>query len=114
MALESKGRPWIWKGVTLEVGTLFHMEYLGKQSDGEVRDGQWWIEGKAFGTPSQAAKILNRTREYKQPSLDGWKYWYVKRPADDGWVLLDALRSGSLNHGSLHSSRRRSMIERSV
>lgn len=114
VAVESKGRSWIWKGVTLEAGTLLHMEYLGRLSDGEVRDGQWWIGDKAFDTPSQAAKMLNRTREDKEPSLDGWKYWYIKRPSDDGWVLLDALRSGGVNNGLPHSSRRRTMMERSV
>ena len=25
--------------------------------------------------------------------LNGWKYWYVKRPSDMTWVLLDKLRN---------------------
>jgi Restriction Enzyme Adenine Methylase Associated len=90
----SHGRPWAWKGVVLPPGTKLRMDYLGQRYEGEVRnDGKWLIGDRSFSTPSDAAKSLARTREGKRPSLDGWKYWYVKRPSDRDWILLDALRT---------------------
>jgi Restriction Enzyme Adenine Methylase Associated len=93
---------WVWKGVTLSARTQLRMDYLGQRYEGEVRgDGKWWVGERFFTTPSEAAKSLARTREGKTPSLDGWKYWYVKRPLDQDWIPLDDLRKG-LGNGRSH------------
>jgi len=73
------------------------MDYLGQRYEGEVRDGKWFINAQSFTTPSEAASRVARTREGKQPSLDGWKYWYVKRPTDPDWTSIDELRKGPGN-----------------
>ena len=83
---------WSWKGVYLPPGTRLRMTYLGKAYEGEVLEGKWQINGKAFRTPSEAAKGLARTRDGREPSLDGWEYWYVRRPEDRDWLKIDSLR----------------------
>jgi hypothetical protein len=89
----SEESAWVWKGVTLPAHTQLRMDYLGQRYEGEVRgDGKWWVNERFFTTPSEAAKSLARTREGKKPSLDGWKYWYIKRPSDRDWIPLDDLR----------------------
>lgn len=97
---------WVWKGVTLPAHTQLRMDYLGQRYEGEVGgDGKWWVRGRFFSTPSEAAKSLARTREGREPSLDGWKYWYVKRPSDRDWISLDDLRKGPGN-GRPHKQKR--------
>jgi hypothetical protein len=94
----SDGNGWIWKGVRLPVGTQLRMNYLSQLYEGEVRgDGKWWVNEMSFTTPSEAADSLARTRKGKRPSLDGWRYWYVKRPSDRDWIALDDLRKGLSN-----------------
>ena len=36
-----------------------------------------------------------RIKAGTRPSLDGWKYWLVKRPGDEGWLSLNALRKSA-------------------
>jgi hypothetical protein len=103
---------WVWKGVTLPAHTQLRMDYLSQRYQGEVRgDGKWWINERFFRTPSEAAKSLARTREGKEPSLDGWKYWYVKRPSDRDWILVDEFRKG-LGNGRPH--KKPSIEDRSI
>ena len=86
------GPPWAGKGVTLPHGTEAKMEYNGRQHTARINNGAWNADGKSFGSPSAAAGGLARTKAGKRPSLDGWKYWYVRRPVDNDWTLLDTLR----------------------
>ncbi len=84
---------WTGKGVTLPLGTQLRMEYRGKLHYGEIEeDGSWLVEGQRFKSPSAAAGGVARTKAGTKPSLDGWKYWYVKRPDDQNWVPLSTLR----------------------
>jgi hypothetical protein len=97
---------WVWKGVTLPAHTQLRMDYLGRRYEGEVGgDGKWWIGGRFFTTPSEAAKSLALTREGKRPSLDGWNYWQVKRASDRDWIPLDDLRKGP-GKGRTHKQKR--------
>src|SRR5262249_51326275 len=97
---------WTWKGVVLPPGTELRMRYLGMGHEGEVKEGKWWINGNSYTTPSEAAGDVARTRDGKRPSLDGWKYWYVKRPEDADWLALNDLRDGS-SHKSSGRHRRK-------
>jgi hypothetical protein len=90
----SDSKAWAWKGVSLPASTRLRMKYLSQTYEGEVRDGKWWINDRFFTTPSEAADNLARTRKGTRPSLDGWRYWYVKRPSDRDWIPLDDLRKG--------------------
>lgn len=91
-SVNGSGRPWAGKGVTLPHGTIARMEYNGRQHTARIEDGEWIAEGKRFGSPSAAAGGVALTKAGTHPRLDGWKYWQVRRPEDDGWKLLNGLR----------------------
>lgn len=84
--------PWAGKGVELPHGTELTMEYNGRIHAGRIEDGAWVVEGGRFRSPSAAAKAVARTRGGAQPTLDGWRYWRVRRPGDTGWRRLRSLR----------------------
>ena len=86
------GRPWSGKGVTLPHGTEVRMEYNGQLHNGRIMDGQWVVEGKKSISPSRAASYAGITKGGRNPSLNGWIYWQVKRPSDLDWIPLDSLR----------------------
>ncbi|RWK27511.1 hypothetical protein [Mesorhizobium sp.] len=86
------GRAWTGKGVTLPAGTELRMEYRGREHRGVIENAAWVVEGQRFKSPSAAAGAVAITKSGSRPSLDGWKYWQIKRPGDDGWIGLDTLR----------------------
>lgn len=83
---------WTGKGVTLPAGTELRMEYRGHEHRGVIDGAAWVIGGQRFKSPSAAAGGVAETKNGSRPSLDGWKYWQVKRPGDEGWVALATLR----------------------
>lgn len=88
---ETGGLPWTRKGVTLPHGTKLQMQYNGRQYNGAVENGQWVVEGERFSTPSGAASRVAVTKNGNHTSLDGWAYWYVKRPGDTDWIEIRKL-----------------------
>jgi hypothetical protein len=90
--LEPAGRSWSGKGVSLPHGSLLRMKYNGKQHFGEINNGEWLVEGKRYRSPSAAAGGVAITKSGAHPSLDGWIYWDVKRPGEDGWIPISELR----------------------
>lgn len=86
------GRPWAGKGVTLPHGTEVRMEYNGRRYTGTINNGEWAVEGKRFKSPSAAAGGVALTKDGKRTNLDGWIYWYAKRPGDTDWVSIKQLR----------------------
>ena len=91
-ALPSNSGSWSGKGVRLPSGTELRMEYRGKEHRGVIDNSDWVIAGKKFKSPSAAAGGVAETKAGSQPSLDGWKYWQVKRPGDAEWIALSVLR----------------------
>jgi hypothetical protein len=87
------GVAWSGKGVTLPHGTEVQMEYNGKMYSGHIADGEWVVEGNSSKSPSDAAGSAAKTKSGKNPSLNGWIYWQVKRPGDGAWSSLGSLRS---------------------
>ncbi len=85
-------RAWTGKGVTLPAGTKLRMEYRGREHRGVIDNAAWVIDGQRFKSPSAAAGGVAVTKNGGRPSLDGWKYWQVKRPSDAEWVALATLR----------------------
>lgn len=68
-------------------GTKFRATYKGKTYRAEIRDDTWIDEhGFLRQSPSDAAGAVSGTK------VNGWKFWYAKRPADDDWHRLDELR----------------------
>ena len=90
--LETAGRSWSGKGVTLPHGSQLRMEYNGRVYVGEIRDGVWCVEGQEFKSPSAAAGSVAVTKSGKHTSLDGWIYWQVKRSGDTRWIGIKDLR----------------------
>ena len=70
------------------------MVYGGIEHNGVVVGGKWKIdEDECYNTPSQAASAVARIKHGGKTRLNGWKYWYIKRPSDTNWMLLDKLRN---------------------
>ena len=82
---------WSAKGVSLQNGTLVRMDYNQRRYEGAIVDGKWVIGAKSFDSPSGAASGVGLTKGGRTTRLDGWKYWEVKRPGDENWVLLGSL-----------------------
>ncbi|NJM29609.1 MAG: hypothetical protein HC855_05465 [Rhizobiales bacterium] len=91
-APQTGGRSWAGKGVMLPHGTELRMEYNGRVYSGRIENGRWFVEGKAFKSPSAAAGGVALTKSGLHPSLDGWTYWYVKQPGETDWAPIATLR----------------------
>ncbi len=83
---------WSDRGITLPHGTPVRMRYNRRTYEGQIVDGSWVIEEQRFDSPSGAASGVAVTKKGKKTRLDGWIYWQVKLPGEDGWKLLDSLR----------------------
>ena len=80
---------WSGKGVTLPHGTELKMPYRGQDHLGVIDCGDWIVKGERCNSPSRAAGIVAGGT-----SLNGWQYWFVKRPEiDKHWILLSTLRN---------------------
>ena len=84
---------WNGKGVTLPTGTQVRMEYCGRRHFGVIEKASWVVDGKKYKSPSAAAGGSARSKKNTQTYLNGWKYWWVKRPSDERWLPLRSLRS---------------------
>jgi hypothetical protein len=72
--------------------TLLRMDYNRRTHEGQAVDGRWLVEGNLYDSPSGAAVGVARTKKGLPTNLDGWVYWYVKRPGSNEWVLIETLR----------------------
>ena len=90
---KGKSEPWLGKGVVLPEGTILKMTYSDVEYCGTVAGGKWKVGDEYYNTPSGVASKVARTKTGAETSLNGWKCWYVKRPSDTTWVLLDKLRN---------------------
>lgn len=69
-------------------GTVFRATYKGKTHRAQIRNSQWVDEfGIARTSPSDAANAISRT------NVNGWRFWFARRPYDEDWVRMDALKS---------------------
>lgn len=69
-------------------GTKFRARYKGELHQAEIQNGSWvGDDGVKRTSPSAAASSISNT------NVNGWRFWSVKRPQDDEWQLMDALRS---------------------
>lgn len=77
-----------WMGnVFFPNGTKFRATYKGKTYRAEIKDDTWIDEyGFVRQSPSEAAGAISGTK------VNGWRFWYAKRPTDDDWHRLDELR----------------------
>ena len=78
----------VWYGnVFFMDGTTFRATYKGRAYYAEVRDGCWiGQDGLERTSPSDAASAISRT------NVNGWKFWFGKRPGDTDWFRIDEFR----------------------
>ena len=68
-------------------GTKFRANYKGRTFHARIENEIWTDgDGTQRKSPSEAASAISGT------SVNGWKFWHVKRPNDDDWARLDDLR----------------------
>ena len=68
-------------------GTMFRATYKGKTYRARVQNSQWIDEfGISRTSPSDAASAISRT------NVNGWRFWFVRRPGDEDWQRMDALK----------------------
>lgn len=89
---DNSGRSWWGKGVELPHGTELRMRYNGSMFTGVIHNGGWIVEGRAYESPSAAAGGVAFTSGGEKTSLNGWRYWDVKRPSDATWIPINRLR----------------------
>jgi len=77
---QAEGMLNIGSGVALPNGTLLKCRHKGNEYEAPVKDGKIWVHGKGYTSPSGAAVALTDT------SVNGWRFWKVKRPEDAEWI----------------------------
>lgn len=80
--------PGVWMGkVFLPDGTQLRATYKGQTFRAIIR-GETWIDEKGVPrkSPSDAAGAISGT------NVNGWHFWYAKRPTDSDWHRLDEFR----------------------
>lgn len=82
----STGGIWL-SNVFLPNGTLLRATYKGKTYKAWIHLSQWVDEsGQVRTSPSDAASAITRT------NVNGWRFWFVRRPQDEDWQRLDGLK----------------------
>ncbi|MBD3730495.1 MAG: hypothetical protein IE933_12395 [Sphingomonadales bacterium] len=78
----------VWfSNVYLPNGTLFRATYKGKTYRAWISDSKWIDElGNIRTSPSDAASAISGT------NVNGWRFWFVRRPQDEDWQRMDALK----------------------
>jgi hypothetical protein len=68
-------------------GTMFRATYKGKTYRAWIKNSQWIDElGQIRTSPSDAASAISHT------NVNGWRFWFVRRPHDEDWQRMDALK----------------------
>jgi hypothetical protein len=68
-------------------GTTFRATYKGKTYRARIQQSQWIDEfGQIRSSPSDAASAISGT------NVNGWRFWFVRRPQDEDWQRMDALK----------------------
>lgn len=78
----------VWySNVFFPEGTVFRASYKGQTHYASIRGGVWVdADGLSRTSPSHAASAISGT------NVNGWRFWFVRRPSDEDWQRMDALR----------------------
>lgn len=85
-------RGWLGDSVKLPHGTELRMKYNGRLHTGKIDNGDWFVEGVRYNSPSAAAGGVARTKKGDKTSLDGWNYWEAKLPGETNWKAIKRMR----------------------
>lgn len=79
----------VWySNVFFSNGTIFRATYKGRTYRAQIRNSQWIDElGQMRTSPSDAANAITSN------NVNGWRFWFVRRPFDEDWVRMDSLKS---------------------
>lgn len=67
--------------------TQFRATYKGQAHFAKISGGRWvGGDGVTRTSPSAAAGAISNT------TVNGWRFWYCKRPTDAEWVRMDELK----------------------
>lgn len=78
------------KGLFLPDGSLLRADYKGRRYTAQILGGQWIDSSNNQHTsPSAAAWAITNT------NVNGWRFWYAKRPSDQEWRKLEVLQKNS-------------------
>lgn len=68
-------------------GTIFRATYKGRTHRAQIHNSQWLDEfGNVRRSPSDAASAISQT------NVNGWRFWFVRRPQDEDWSRMDTLK----------------------
>ena len=68
--------------------TQFRATYKGQTYMAQIRGGRWvGADGIVRTSPSAAAGAISNT------TVNGWRFWYFKRPGDEEWMRMDTLKT---------------------
>jgi hypothetical protein len=87
-SIDKPRKSWASDGTVLPHGTELRMIYNGIEYYGVIDDGMWLVDGEEYNSPSGAAGAVARTKRGKPTPLNGWKYWFVKKPGTNNWIAL--------------------------
>lgn len=69
-------------------GTQFRASYKGQTFFAVIKNGCWVdSNGLVRTSPSAAASAISNT------NVNGWRFWYAKRPGDQNWTRMDEFKS---------------------
>lgn len=86
-ALAPQGGGAWFSNVFLPNGTIFRSTYKGKTYRAWINQSQWVDQfGNVRTSPSDAASAITGN------NVNGWRFWFVKRPGEDDWQRMDALK----------------------
>ena len=91
IALEKEGSPRKRQSKHGEMppnGTEMFMKYNNKRYEAEVREGAIILKHDNTSHSSLSGAAVHITNN----SVNGWKYWYLKLPGSEGWILADEWR----------------------
>ena len=81
------GGAW-FSNIYLPNGTVFRATYKGQTYRAWIHNSQWIDElGKIRTSPSDAAGAITGN------NVNGWRFWFVKRPNDEDWQRMDVLKA---------------------
>jgi hypothetical protein len=82
----TSGGVW-YSNVYLPNGTFFRATYKGRTHRAWINNSQWIDEqGNIRTSPSDAASSITGN------NVNGWRFWFVRRPQDEDWQRMDALK----------------------
>ncbi len=86
------GKPYTYQHMELPHGTEARMTYNNVAYTARIENGFWITEdGQRHKSPSGAASAVAITKDGGRTKLDGWTYWYVKKPGSPDFIHLTDL-----------------------